>query len=195
MLPVVLAVLGLAAPVPKDRANEPVQIDLSLAYSTVKMGKMKDASRDQDEVVRECLGEVRGAVRKVGLSCAFLVAGDDFKDALLATKGVLGGGLSANEVRDRSKKSDDIWVCAVLGNDSTTPPAFAVRRIEVDGQVVRVVFCKPRSLFRSCDFSPFVVWAKLGTLPPGKYRVELVDGDGDDEVVVARKVTVTQSKK
>jgi hypothetical protein len=196
MLPVVLAVLGLAAPVPKVRPNEPVQIDLASAYSTVKMGRLKLASSDPDEVLRECLSDVHYAVGRAGLSCAFLVAGDDFGDAVRATARVFGGGLRADEVvRNDPKKGEDIWVCAFLGNSSTTPPAFAVRRIEVDGLVVRVVFSKPRSLLRSCDFSPFVVWANLGKLPPGKYRVELVDGDRDDEVVVARKVTVTRTKK
>jgi hypothetical protein len=196
MLSSVLALLTVGAPVPQVRPKEPMRIDLASAYSTVEMKPLKHASRDPDRVVRECLSEVHSAAQRAGLSCAFLVAGDDFGDAVLASRRVFGGGLRADEVvRSEYRKGDDIWVCAFLGNSSTTPPAFAVQRIEVAGPVVRVVFSKPRKLFNSCDFSPFVVWANLGKLPPGKYRVELVDGDQDDEVVVSRKVTVTAAEK
>lgn len=195
MLPVVLAVICVAAPVPKVRPNDPVQLDLASAYSTAKMGRMKLASTDQDKVVHECLKEIQAAASRSGLSSAFLVAGEDFTSALLATTKVYGGGLRADEVvRNDPKKGDDIWVCAFLGNDSTQPPSFVVRRIEVEGQVVRVVFAKPRSLFNSCNFFPYFVWAKIGQLPPGKYRVELVDGD-HDEVVTARKITVKSVEK
>jgi hypothetical protein len=198
MLSSVLALLtvGAPVPVPQVRPKEPIRIDLASAYSTVEMKPLKHAYRDQDKVVRECLSEVHSAAQHAGLSCAFLVAGDDFGDALLASRRVFGGGLRADEVvRNYQSKGEGIWVCAFLGNSSTTPPAFALRRIEVDGPVVRVVFYKPRRLFISCDFSPFVVWANLGKLPPGKYRVELVDGDQDDEVVVSRKVTVKATEK
>lgn len=196
MLSVVLATLVIGAPIPQIRPKEPVQIDLASAYSTVeKMGQMKLARTDKS-VHHDVLEEVHAAARHAGLSSAFLVAGKDFGHVALATASVFGGGLSAKEVvRRHGLKNGDIWVCAFLGNSSTTPPAFSVQRIEVAGQTVRVVFAKPRSLFRSADHAPFLIWANLGQLPPGKYSVELVDADQDNEVVVARKVTVKPTEK
>jgi hypothetical protein len=32
----------------------------------------------------------------------------------------------------------------------------------------------------------------VGQLPPGRYQLELIDADASNEVVVSRKVTVTE---
>ena len=168
---IALTVLSACAPVPHTRPK-PTQIDLATAYSTVEnMGAMKRALRGQPEAIQKSVGEVWSAAMRTGLSGAFLVAGETFEDAVSATASVLGGGSSAEELRHQPKKGGDIWVCAFLGNTSSTPPAFAVRRIEVDGNAVRVVFSRPKSLMRTPDRNPYLIWANLGPLAPGKYRV------------------------
>lgn len=195
MIPVTLAVLALNAPVPK--AKEPVQIDLNDVYSTIEMKGLKKARVDNPAADGNDLEVISRAARRVGASNIFLVRGDSIAEVLFATRTLYGDGMNGNGkpiVGHEVKKRGEVWVGAFLGNSFTSPAAYAIHRIELDGQTIRVVFSQPRGA-QADDMGPYFIWAKIGKLEPGKYQLELVNADQKDEVVMCRKIEVQKESK
>ena len=70
------------------------------------------------------------------------------------------------------------------GSDGSIPPAYRVRTIELNGKTIRVAYERDESPVRSCDLRAYLVWAPVGQVEAGIYRLELFD-------VVAERVTLT----
>ncbi len=195
MLPVAFLALALSAPAPKSK---PVQIDLSEAYSTVEMKGLKKARAANPKDLDNELEIVRKAALRAGSSNLFLVRGGNFDEALKATRVVYGsgwGGKGEPAVARGAKQTGELWVVAFLGNTYSDPAAFDIKRIEMDGLTVRVVFSRPHPGGRSQDFTPYIIWANLGNLESGSYRLELIDADQKDEIVMFRRVAVNKEKE
>jgi hypothetical protein len=188
--------VATAAPVPRGLKLPPRQIDLAEhLYCADWMKGVKRIGGSQRE--QQAAKTIRSAVHTVGGPDLCLVAAEDLEMAVWWTASVYGDGWDKQDWRRyHEAKSPDAWVFAQLGATQSSPQEWEIRKVEVDGWNVRVVFGQtdPRreaGLF-TCDVHPYFVWANLGKLSPGRYQLELIDADNNDEVVVARKVTVTE---
>lgn len=184
-----------AAPVPRSLKSVPRQIDLTEhLYCDDGMKGVKPIGDSERE--REAKKTIRRAVRTVGGPNLCLVAAENLEMAVWWTTGVFGNGRDMDHwYKAHDAKSPDAWVFAYLGSTHSCPQRWEIRKVEVDGFTVRVVYGKPEESrwvpFFTCDIHPYFVWANLGKLPPGRYQFELIDADASNEVVVARKVNVT----
>lgn len=185
-----------AAPVPRSVKPVPRQIDLAEhLYCDDEMKGVKPIGDSKRE--HEASDTIRHALSTVGGPNLCLVAAENLEMAVWWTSKVFGGGMDTGHwYRSHEAKSPDAWVFAYLGSTHSCPQEWEVRKVEVDGFTVRVVYGKTEDCRRvawvTCDSHPYFVWANLGKLPPGRYQLELVNADADNEVVVARKVTVTE---
>lgn len=194
---IVVAGLLLCAPVPRTRSKA-TQIDLSGVYTTFEMKAPNSAKDVSPEFNRDDLKGVHSAAGRIGLPCATLVAGKDFKEVIRATNRVFGSGIGGDVIVQGTGDGRTLWLMAFLGNHSSTPAKYSVQRVEVDGRTVRLVYGKSRNplrLFHSCDHYPYLLWVNLDVLEAGAYKVELVDADSDEDVVASRKVVVKKVDK
>jgi len=76
-------------------------------------------------------------------------------------------------------------LAAYLGSDGSTPPAYRVETIEVNGKTIRVAYERDESPARSADLLAYLVWVPVGRLEAGVYTLELFD-------VVAGNVTTSR---
>lgn len=161
-MPATILALAVAAPVPSDKAK-PVEIDFADIYSTVKMNGLKQAEAKNEKKADNDMGVVMRAASRAGASNVFLVRGEDITDAVASTRALYGDGGRAGQplVGADAPLADQIWVGAFLGNESTTPASFEIRRVELHEQTVRVVFSRPKEGGSSPDGAAYFVWAKL----------------------------------
>jgi hypothetical protein len=80
---------------------------------------------------------------------------------------------------------DTLWLAAYLGSDGSTPPAYRIETIEVNGRTIRVAYERDESPARSADLLAYLVWVPVGRLEAGVYTLELFD-------VVAGNVTASR---
>jgi hypothetical protein len=85
------------------------------------------------------------------------------------------------------KSNEQIWVGALLGANGSSPPAYQVLSVEVEGTKVKITYEHLESFERTADFHLYLAWAPLGKLEPGEYTVELYDA-------VAKKVTASSKR-
>lgn len=188
--------VATAAPVPRGLKVPPRQIDLAEhLYCADWMKGVKRVGRSQRE--QEAADTIRSTVHTVGGPDLCLVAAENLEMAVWWTASAFGRGSDKQHWhRYHETKSPDAWVFIHLGATQSSPQEWEIRKVEVDGFTVRVVYGQTEErreagLF-TCDVHPYFVWANLGKLRPGRYHLELIDADNKGEVVVSRKVTVTE---
>lgn len=125
----------------------------------------------------------------------FLVQGKDLTDAISATVSVLCEGASADTpAPGKGGPSKSIWAAVNLrGAAGSSSPAWDMRRVEVQGNRVRVIV---KYLIRdggTDDMHYYVAWVALGELKPGMYHLTLCD-EAKGGVHVERRVLVPGGK-
>jgi hypothetical protein len=163
----------------------------------------KDWTRADAEMVQEILS----VAKQGGPSNVLLVHGDDLRWAVASTWQAYNPYSSAGAeavltARNPSPKKKmegdppkekpfDVWVVAYLGRDSSS--RWSIKSVERTGNRIRVLYTDhyrdPGVLVRVGDDKPYMMWAPLGRLEPGKYTVELYETN-DKEVNLTRLVKV-----
>jgi hypothetical protein len=149
-------------------AEQATEIPLGSVYTTTRQKEVKDAeSALRDDA--QPYGEFSG--RPV----IFLVNGQDFRDAVKASRPYLelqGGG---KDPRAGVQTGEQVWLGACLGCDGSMPPAFRVQSVETHGRKIRVRFASIEREKSTDDKHPYLLWAPLGKLPAGEYELEMFD--------------------
>ena len=195
MIPVTLLSLAFIAPI--HPTYRPIKLELSAAYSSVKMKGLKALDEAENGVDAKSLAQVEEAAKRVGTNNVFLTEGKDIGAAVFQTRYALGGGSdSGTELHFTAKNKDSqAWAGIYLGNASSSPPYYRIDSAEIDQNVIRVVYSKPKNFVFSADTVPYLIWLPLGNLKSGKYRLELLDGDRSDELALSRRVEVKRDKE
>ena len=127
--------------------------------------------------------------RKVGPSNIFLVYGNSFSAAAAETGAAIGvfGGRQADTLPalQKDQKPFDVWVVVHLGVSSSD--RWTIKAVERAGPRIRVSYADHGSVLGITE--PYLMWARLGQLDPGKYTLELFKVN-DEEVKLTRIVRI-----
>jgi hypothetical protein len=188
------------APVPKIKPEKKT-VPLDAIFSVPKLEGSTSLRDKIPEFHKQDLLDILSAAKPIGFSTAFLVRGENLKEAIRGTYRAFNLSWDVDEIVPGSKQTDegekdgDVWVCAFLGSKPSAPRVFEVDRVEVEGKSVRVMFKRPLGGL-SNDCVPYLVWANLGRLSAGTYQVELIDATPKQpSVVTSRKVFVSEVKQ
>jgi hypothetical protein len=164
------------------------KIPLGSVYTTTRQKDTKDAALAQlKDLPRPIFGKVLAGERVI-----FLVNGKDFPTAVKASRQFLPpkGDAKAADPTAETKADEQNWVGAYLGSTGSQPPAYRVLSVEVEGRKrkVRVTYEPLKNGGTTLDYYSYLVWAPLGKLSAGEYRLELYDA-------AAKKVMATRTSK
>lgn len=163
-------------------ADEVKQIPLGAIYTTTHQKETRDLwTHLKDLPPGGVYGEPLRSERVV-----FLVNGKELNEAVRASRSFL---VPADKAEAPAQTNgEDIWVGAHIGSRGSQPPAYRVLAVEVEGRTVRVIYETVKTTWSTMDYYSYLVWAPLGSLPAGDYRLELYD-------VAIKKVTATGASK
>ena len=177
----VILFLVLATPGGAFEAREGRAIALDTIYGSFAQDSIKSVEDAVDmEQLSQISGELQGGPPRIVLcvghdvAAAVKAASTSFSTAEQPVPGVT------------TAPSDTLWLAAYLGSDGSMPPAYQVRAVELVGKTLRVAYQRDESPTRSCDLRDYLIWAPVGRVEAGVYRLELFD-------VVAKTVTVSSS--
>jgi hypothetical protein len=155
------------------------EIPLKSIHSTSQQEGMQRANK-------ECIvsGDRSGKGRPSGASNVFLVDAKSLDDAMKATALVLIGPRSPAQVRVQTGSH---WLVVYLGTTSSTPPRWIVDGVTIEGNRIRFTYHQSQARMHTGDMHPYLYWIPVGQLQPGKYRLELYDGE---DVTLMRRVEV-----
>jgi hypothetical protein len=167
-------------------ADDAKKIPLDSVYTTTRQTDAKDALPQLKDFPQPNLEGKSIAGKPV----IFLVNGKDFPAAVKASGPFipLDGDAKTPDPKTETKAGEHHWVGAYLGSNGSSPPAYRVQSVEIDGTKVRVTYETIKRNSSTLDYWSYFVWAPLGTLSPGEYTLELYD-------VGAGKVTATGKNK
>jgi hypothetical protein len=166
-----------------EAAGQDRKVLLGSVYTTTGQKDAKDAAAEfRDEA------QPYGVFS--GLPQVFLVNGNDFRAAVKASRPFLEdtGGGKTPAPKAESKAGGPQWVGACLGSDGSMPPAFRVLSVETSGTKIRITYESIRRNESTSDEHPYLLWAPLGKLNAGEYRLELYD-------TTVKRVTVSRKSK
>jgi hypothetical protein len=193
------AALALAAYSVAIHAAEP-KIRLSEIVSTSTQRDLKHAStafRDDGVFERSYGYQLQQIVlnSKSGASNLFLVPAANIDDAINASREVLLGGAVVSPpgtVNNPKPLRGGIWLVAYLGVGHSSPPAYVIKAVSVNGPRIRIAYHVPRPTTATRDIHPYYCWVPLGKLSDGLYKLELYDTDLK-EITLVRLVQVKSS--
>jgi hypothetical protein len=115
-----------------------------------------------------------------GSSNVFIVRGEEIKDALSATRLVIGYSAGADEPRKYDAKDQVIvskryWLVVYLGTFGSEPPAWEFNSLSVSGHTIEFTYSKSKSRIHSHDIWKYYYWAALPELTSGTYQLRLFD--------------------
>jgi hypothetical protein len=169
-------------------AGENKQIPLGSIYTTTGQKDTKDAAAELKNVPQP---HYSGLV--TGAPVIFLVNGKDFGAAYQGSRRSfqVEGDPKAAAPKAVSKAGELNWVGAFLGSDGSSPPAYRVLSVAIQGRKVRVTYETIKRVISTGDEHPYLLWAPLGKLSPGEYTLELYEAT-TQKVTASRKSKVVE---
>jgi hypothetical protein len=127
-----------------------------------------------------------------GASNVFLVDAESADDAILASRQVLMGYRSAERPAVTLDRTENYWLVVYLGFGGNR--RWIVDSVTTDGNRIRFAYHRRPMPQGGEDgtLAPELYWIPLGELKPGKYRLELFDGE---DVTLMRRVEVRAAQQ
>jgi hypothetical protein len=165
-------------------------------YSTSPQAGMQRASGEikRDGSFVDTFGRELNELKretKSGASNVFLVEAKGIDGAVMASRFVLAGLNPVGKPARVYEQAGDHWLVVYLGT-SHSGPAWELDSVKVDGNRIRFAYHLPRAGGGPKDLHPYFYWVPLGELKPGKYQLELFDGE---DVTLMRRVEVRAAQQ
>jgi hypothetical protein len=169
----------------------PVKVPLARVHATTgqkevrKMTTAMDGNGKYVAAYGAALAKLIGGLR--GGPAAGFVTAEDIQGAVQASRSLFTER-KPQEKLDLKGGKTALWGAVYFGTNGSSPPAWKIEVIEVDGKTVRVVYRKGAAA--TADIHHYLAWFPVPAEASGTYTLELFD-IGKKEVTLKRQVKVS----